>query len=122
MKSAIQVRFEKKNVGKHAHSCLHGRRFPSPSAGRPILESTAVVVFDEFHERSVDSDLALALVRQVRNELRPDLKIVVMSATSGRRTNAKYLGKLPHRSNVRAGCFLWESNICSLIQTNRSTG
>lgn len=48
----------------------------------PMLENVAAVIFDEFHERSLDSDLALALVRQVRNELRPDLKIIVMSATS----------------------------------------
>ena len=47
----------------------------------PFLESVAVVVFDEFHERSLDADLALAMVRRVRDEVRPDLKIVVMSAT-----------------------------------------
>jgi ATP-dependent helicase HrpB len=61
----------------------------------PFLESTAVVVFDEFHERSVDSDLALALVRQVKNELRSDLKIVVMSATLDAAPIAKYLDNCP---------------------------
>lgn len=47
----------------------------------PTLDGIGVVVFDEFHERSINSDLALALVRQVQSVLRPDLKIVVMSAT-----------------------------------------
>lgn len=47
----------------------------------PTLDGIGVVVFDEFHERSINSDIALALVRQVQSVLRPDLKIVVMSAT-----------------------------------------
>ena len=47
----------------------------------PSLEGIAAVIFDEFHERSLDADLALALVRDSQSVLRPDLKIVVMSAT-----------------------------------------
>ncbi len=47
----------------------------------PFLERFAAVVFDEFHERSLHSDLALAMVRRVQREVRPDLKLVVMSAT-----------------------------------------
>lgn len=45
------------------------------------LDGVGVVVFDEFHERSLNSDLALALVRETQQVLRPDLKIVIMSAT-----------------------------------------
>ena len=45
------------------------------------LDGVSAVVFDEFHERSINSDLALALVRQAQEIIRPDLKIVVMSAT-----------------------------------------
>lgn len=45
------------------------------------LDGVSVVIFDEFHERSLHSDLALALVRQARQVLRPDLRIVIMSAT-----------------------------------------
>ena len=45
------------------------------------LEGVGVVVFDEFHERSINSDLAFTLARQCQALLRPDLKIVVMSAT-----------------------------------------
>ena len=45
------------------------------------LDGVSVVVFDEFHERSLTSDVALALTREVQDLLRPDLRIVVMSAT-----------------------------------------
>lgn len=47
----------------------------------PALEDVAVVVFDEFHERSLNTDEAFALVRQCRELLRDDLRLVVMSAT-----------------------------------------
>ena len=47
----------------------------------PALEEVAVVVFDEFHERSLNTDEAFALVRQCRELLREDLRVVVMSAT-----------------------------------------
>lgn len=47
----------------------------------PALEGVAVVVFDEFHERSLNSDEAFALTRQCQQLLRDDLRIVVMSAT-----------------------------------------
>ena len=47
----------------------------------PGLEGVAVVIFDEFHERSLTTDVALALTREARQVLRPDLKILLMSAT-----------------------------------------
>lgn len=47
----------------------------------PSLDGVDLVVFDEFHERSLQADLALALCRQAQALLRPDLKILVMSAT-----------------------------------------
>ena len=50
-------------------------------AGDPTLKGVGAVLFDEFHERHVDGDLALSRVTQVQNSLRPDLLIGVMSAT-----------------------------------------
>lgn len=47
----------------------------------PGLEGVGAVLFDEFHERSLDADLGLALARDSQSVLRPDLKLVVMSAT-----------------------------------------
>ena len=45
------------------------------------LDGVSIVIFDEFHERSINSDLALALTRQAQEIIRHDLKIVIMSAT-----------------------------------------
>ena len=45
------------------------------------LDGVSIVIFDEFHERSINSDLALALTRQAQQIIRPDLKVVIMSAT-----------------------------------------
>jgi ATP-dependent helicase HrpB len=49
----------------------------------PLLEGTDVVVFDEFHERSLNSDLLLGMIRRIQTTLRPELRIVIMSATLG---------------------------------------
>ena len=61
----------------------------------PFLESVAAVVFDEFHERSLNSDLALAMVRRVQETVRPELKLVVMSATLAAEPIARWLGDCP---------------------------
>jgi ATP-dependent helicase HrpB len=45
------------------------------------LENVGMVIFDEFHERSIHADLALALCREIQQVLRPDLRILIMSAT-----------------------------------------
>jgi ATP-dependent helicase HrpB len=61
----------------------------------PYLESTSVVVFDEFHERGLESDLALGMVRLVQQTVRPELRIVVMSATLQVEAVSVYLGGCP---------------------------
>ncbi|MGF1511164.1 MAG: ATP-dependent helicase HrpB [Myxococcota bacterium] len=57
----------------------------------PSLAGVSHVLVDEFHERSVQADLALALVREVQASLRPDLRIVVMSATMNPSPVAQFL-------------------------------
>ena len=47
----------------------------------PELKDTGLIIFDEFHERSLALDTAFALAREVREGLRPDLRLLVMSAT-----------------------------------------
>lgn len=47
----------------------------------PLLDGIGAVIFDEFHERHLSADLGLALALEVQAQLRPDLRIVVMSAT-----------------------------------------
>jgi ATP-dependent helicase HrpB len=61
----------------------------------PFLETVGVVVFDEFHERGLEADLALGMVQLVQNNVRPDLKIVVMSATLQANDVAAYLSNCP---------------------------
>ena len=58
----------------------------------PSLADTGLVIFDEFHERNIHSDLGLALCREVQAELRPDLRILVMSATLDGEPVARLLG------------------------------
>ncbi len=61
----------------------------------PTLEGVGLVIFDEFHERHLHSDLALALCRDVQVGLREDLKILVMSATLDAAPVAALLGDAP---------------------------
>jgi len=61
----------------------------------PELSGVAAVLFDEFHERSLDADLGLALARDAQTGLREDLRILVMSATLDGARVAKLLGDCP---------------------------
>jgi ATP-dependent helicase HrpB len=61
----------------------------------PYLESASVVVFDEFHERGLESDLALGMAKLIQQTVRPELRIVVMSATLDTDKVAAYLGDCP---------------------------
>ncbi len=61
----------------------------------PFLENVDAVILDEFHERHLDSDLALAMVRRVQQTVRPDLKLIAMSATLQTETLQAYLGGCP---------------------------
>ncbi|MBI3821813.1 MAG: DEAD/DEAH box helicase [Planctomycetes bacterium] len=58
----------------------------------PFLEQVGIVVFDEFHERALDNDLALDMIRLLQTTVRPDLRIVVMSATLATEAISHYLG------------------------------
>jgi ATP-dependent helicase HrpB len=61
----------------------------------PELKGIGCVIFDEFHERSLDADFGLALTLDVRAALRPDLKLLVMSATLDGAAVARMLGGAP---------------------------
>lgn len=61
----------------------------------PELSGVAAVLFDEFHERSLDADLGLALALDVRGALREDLRILVMSATLDGARIASLMGDAP---------------------------
>jgi ATP-dependent helicase HrpB len=59
----------------------------------PDLQGVAAVVLDEFHERHLQTDLALALVRRLQRSQRPDLRLIVMSATLDTEQLQAYLGQ-----------------------------
>jgi ATP-dependent helicase HrpB len=61
----------------------------------PELSDAGLVVFDEFHERSLHADFGLALALDVQHSLRPDLRILVMSATLDAGAVARHLGGAP---------------------------
>lgn len=61
----------------------------------PLLEGVATVVLDEVHERHLELDLILAMLREVQREVRPELTIVVMSATLEAEPIAAFLGDCP---------------------------
>ena len=57
----------------------------------PELKNVAIIIFDEFHERSIHADVALALARYTQQNSRPDLKLLIMSATLNQNLLAKEL-------------------------------
>jgi ATP-dependent helicase HrpB len=57
----------------------------------PLLEDVAAIIFDEFHERHLAGDLGLAMARDIQQQLRPDLRLLVMSATLDGERLAKQL-------------------------------
>lgn len=61
----------------------------------PLLEGVGAVVLDEFHERSIHSDVAMAMLKQVRQTVRPDLLILVMSATLDPQPISDFLDNAP---------------------------
>jgi len=59
----------------------------------PLLEKVGAIILDEFHERHVDTDVALACIQALRKGPRPDLKCVILSATLDVDSLKKYLGE-----------------------------
>ena len=71
----------------------------------PSLEGVSAVIFDEFHERSIHADLALALTLDARSVLRDDLRIALMSATLDANSAAGLLGNNTEIVNASGRCF-----------------
>lgn len=90
-----QVRFER-NIGPHTRiqvvtEGILTRRIQ----GNPDLDGVGLLIFDEFHERSLQADLGLALALDSVAALRPDLRILIMSATLDAGSAARLLGGAP---------------------------
>jgi ATP-dependent helicase HrpB len=90
-----QVRFEKRFGPTTRLRFLTEGVLTRQLLGDPFLETVGAVILDEFHERNLNTDLALALVNEVRSQVRPDLIVVVMSATLDAEPVARFLGGCP---------------------------
>ena len=87
-----QMHLESKTSAKTRFTVLTEAILTRKLQNDPSLEGTSVVVIDEFHERSVHADLALAFLKESM-EMRNDLFVIVMSATINTEKIAHYLGK-----------------------------
>ena len=76
-----RIRFENKTSADTRIEVLTEGILTRMLVNDPTLDGVSIIIFDEFHERSINSDLALALARQAQEIIRPDLKMVIMSAT-----------------------------------------
>ena len=90
-----QIRFERKISDRTRLRVITEGILTAWLQRDPELTGVSAVVLDEFHERSLQADLALALLREVQDALRPDLKLVVMSATLDAAPIARYLHDCP---------------------------
>jgi ATP-dependent helicase HrpB len=91
----LRVRFGSKISRKTRIEILTEGVFTRLLLDDPMLDGVAAILFDEFHERSLDADLGLALARDVQQGLREDLRLLVMSATMDGARVAKLLGAAP---------------------------
>ena len=87
-----QVRLERKVSAKTRLEIVTEGLLAQRLLGDPELSDVGLVVFDEFHERALPCDLAFALALEVRRALRPDLRLLVMSATLAADEVAAHLG------------------------------
>ena len=90
-----QVRFEEVDSPKTRLRFLTEGVLTRRMISDPELKGVDVVVLDEFHERHLETDLALALLRRLQKTRRPDLRIVVMSATLDAGPVSRFLGGCP---------------------------
>lgn len=98
-----QVRFEEVSGSKTRLKFLTEGVLTRRLLSDPELRGVSTVILDEFHERHLETDLALALLRRLQKTTRPDLRLVVMSATLDAVPVARYLGDCPvFRQEVRA--------------------
>ncbi len=91
----LRVRFGSKVSRKTRIEIITEGIFTRLVLDDPMLDGVAAVIFDEFHERSLDADLGLALARDAQQGLREDLRLLVMSATIDGARIAKLLGEAP---------------------------
>lgn len=93
MEVGYQVRFEAKANSETRLIFLTEALLQKKILESPDLSKVQVVILDEFHERSIHTDLALGLLKEIQELSRPDLKIVIMSATIDAKPIQKFLSQ-----------------------------
>ena len=96
-----QIRFEKRTSTRTRLEILTEGILTRRLVDDPTLEGVELVIFDEFHERGLNSDLALALTRSLKQILRPELHILIMSATMDAESLGEALGAGIYRCSGR---------------------
>lgn len=89
------IRFDRKLTDQTRLRILTEGILTRQLLAHPFLEGVGAVVLDEFHERHLDTDLAVAFLKEIRQTVRPDLLILVMSATIEAQPVARFLGNCP---------------------------
>ena len=90
-----QVRFDNKTSSATKIAYVTEGLLLRRMLARPDLAGISALIFDEFHERSLESDLTLALAKTIQETSRPDLALVVTSATISTEPLCEYLGSCP---------------------------
>jgi ATP-dependent helicase HrpB len=90
-----QVRFERQISSRTPLRFMTEGILTRQVLADPFLEAVGGVVLDEFHERSIHTDLALALLAEIKREVRPDMLLLVMSATLETEPVARFLDGCP---------------------------
>lgn len=91
----FQVRFEEVSGPRTRLRFLTEGVLTRKMLSNPTLDGVGAVILDEFHERHLEGDFALALLRRLQQNERPDLRLVVMSATLDPGPISNYLGGCP---------------------------
>ncbi len=94
-KIGYQVRFENRSQANTQLLFITEALLMRKLIQDPELKDVGIVIIDEFHERSLHTDLALGMMYELQQMTRPDLKIIVMSATINARQISQFLGDAP---------------------------
>ncbi len=86
-----QIRFEAKVSNATRVNFVTEGLFLRMVLGKPELPGISVIILDEFHERHLNTDLALGVVAKIQRDVRPDLKLLIMSATLDTAALERYL-------------------------------
>ncbi|MEE2902028.1 MAG: ATP-dependent helicase HrpB [Myxococcota bacterium] len=94
-KVGYQIRFENRTSANSQIIVMTEGLMTKRLQSDPFLENVGCVILDEFHERSVHTDLAISLLKEIQQSVRPDLRLVIMSATLSMERLSSYLSGAP---------------------------